>query len=207
MIHRMDTHQDQRGWDVLEGATGKLAFDIGANIGQSTRVLARGFEQVIALEPCQESYDILRHEMPGNVTALFLAAADHNGELVLDEAERSIMSGQLVTGEGLPMWGERKGTRTVPCHTVDWLTEQCGPPDFIKVDTEGSEVSVLRGAELTLKEHRPRLIVEMHRAEHGHLVRNMLKGYEITELRHGDYVRHGGPVWTHHWWYICEPKP
>lgn len=205
MILRMDEHRDQRGWDILEGATGHQAFDIGANIGQSTRVLARGFTAVVALEPCWESFDILEQEMPVNVTPLRLAAADHAGELVLDEAERSLLSGQLVTGEGLPMWGERKGTRTVACVTVDQLTDTYGRPDFIKVDTEGGEVSVLRGAARTLAEHRPRLLVEMHRAEHDEPVREMLAGYHLTELRHGSYVRPGGPTYLNHYWLVCEP--
>lgn len=206
MIVRLDAHQDQAGsWDVLMEATGRLAFDIGANIGQSTRVLAGGFEQVIALEPCRESFEILQKEMPENVLALELAASDHNGQLILDVADRSISTGQLVTGPGLPMWGERQGTRTVDCATVDWMAECSGPPDFIKVDTEGSEVAVLRGAQRTLAEYRPRLLIEMHRAEHDEPVRKMLEGFDITELRHGDYVRKGGPVHLNHWWLRCEP--
>lgn len=48
-IRRLDDHRDQAGaWDVIEAARGRLAFDIGANVGQSTRVLARGFDRVVA---------------------------------------------------------------------------------------------------------------------------------------------------------------
>jgi FkbM family methyltransferase len=206
MIHRMDAHQDQAGaWDVLCDARGKLAFDIGSNIGQSTAVLAARFDQVVALEPCAEAYEILAAEMPENVFTLESAAADHHGHLVLDEAERSIGTGQLVTGPGLPMWGDRTGTRTVACTTLDSLARLFGAPDFIKIDTEGSEVAVLAGARQVFNEARPRVIVEVHRAENNQAVRDLLPGYAITELRHGGYVRKGGPVWTHHHWLVGEP--
>jgi len=35
-------------------------------------------------------------------------------------------------------------------------------PDFIKIDTEGLEIEVLRGARSTLETHRPTLFLEMH---------------------------------------------
>jgi FkbM family methyltransferase len=35
------------------------------------------------------------------------------------------------------------------------------PPDFIKVDTEGAELAVLKGAAATLSAHKPELLVEM----------------------------------------------
>jgi FkbM family methyltransferase len=205
MIHRLDTHQDQAGaWDVLLAASGKLAFDIGANLGQSTRVLARNFTQVVALEPCAESYEILATEMPENVFTLEAAASDHHGHVTLDEADRSIGTGQLVTGPGLPMWGERTGTRTVPCTTLDSLARLFGAPDFVKIDTEGSEVAVLAGARQVFNEARPRVIVEVHRAENETPVRDLLPGYRLVKLTHGDYVRQGGPVHTNHFWIVDE---
>lgn len=203
MIHRLDVHQDQNGsWDVLLGATGKLAFDIGANVGQSTRVLARGFEQVVALEPCAESFAILAKEMPENVFPLEVAAADHHGRLTLVEAERSIGTGQLVsTSTPLPMWGEEKGRREVPCTTVDSLARLFGVPDFVKCDVEGGEVGVIRGAADTMR-RCPRAYIEIHNAGHESEIRSLLPDWEWEIIRHGDYVRKGGPVYQHHFWMV-----
>ena len=36
------------------------------------------------------------------------------------------------------------------------------PPDFVKVDVEGFEDEVLRGARRTVEAHRPTLMVEVH---------------------------------------------
>lgn len=38
-------------------------------------------------------------------------------------------------------------------------------PDVIKMDIEGEELNALRGAEKTLKEHHPKLIIEIHSRE------------------------------------------
>ena len=39
------------------------------------------------------------------------------------------------------------------------------PPDFIKIDVEGAEMEVLRGAEKLLREIHPALVIETHSAE------------------------------------------
>lgn len=201
MLTRLDTHRDQAGaWDVISGASGNLALDIGSNIGQAARVLAQNFTRVVSLEPCEESYSVLAAEMPANVTCLPHAVSDHDGEITLDVADRSIGTGQLVTGPGLPMWGERTGTRTVKATTLDSLLATYGPPDFVKVDVEGHECQVLAGGTRLFTEVRPYVIVEVHRAENELGVRGYLPGYDLTVLRHGDYVRKDGVVYQNHYW-------
>ena len=65
---RLDDHQDQAGaWDVIENAKGHLAFDVGGNIGQAATVLANRIKQVVSLEPCAESCEILKAESPQKV--------------------------------------------------------------------------------------------------------------------------------------------
>lgn len=202
MINRLDAHQDQAGaWDVISDTSGKVAWDVGANIGQSTKVLAVGFEQVLAFEPCAESYAILQAEMPENVECLPFAIGRADGTLRLDLAEYSITTGQLVSpGRPLPGWGDRRGSRTVPCRSLDSLLIHNDPPDFVKIDTEGSEIEVLEGARTLFAEVRPRVIVEVHREEYGPMVRNLLSDYELAELRHGNYVRFDGPFHRNHFW-------
>jgi FkbM family methyltransferase len=208
VITRLDGHQDQAGaWDVLEAAHGAVAWDVGANIGQSTRVLARSFDHVLAFEPCAESYCILHDEMPHNVEALPFAIGRADGTIRLDVAEYHINTGQLVSpGRPLPGWGDRRGSRTVPCRSLDSLLMHNDPPDFVKVDVEGSEVEVLEGARTLFSRVRPAVIVEIHREEHGPLVREILRpNYVLSELRHGPYVAPMGRVWRNHYWIHGRP--
>jgi FkbM family methyltransferase len=202
VINRLDHHRDQAGaHEVICAARGKVAWDIGANIGVTARAMAENFEQVIAFEPCTESYHILLSEMPDNVEALPFAVGREDGDLILDVAELSISTGQLVSpGRPLPGWGDRLGTRTVPCRSLDSLMMHNDPPDFVKIDVEGSEVEVLEGGQVLLSRVRPDVIVEIHREEHGPLVAGLLPGYELVELRHGPYAKPGGNIWRNHYW-------
>jgi hypothetical protein len=49
--------------------------------------------------------------------------------------------------------------------TLDDSAAKFGVPGFVKIDVDGGEVEVLRGAESLLVEHRPSLIVETHSHE------------------------------------------
>lgn len=193
-IVRLDSHKDQAGaWDVIEHARGELAFNVGANIGQAARVLARNFTRVVALEPCAESFEILAEEMPDNVTPLNVAASSYTGQVRLTESARSITTGQLTTGRGLA-WGAPVGTRMVDCVTLDDLIGEYGAPDFVNVDTEGHEVEVLEGWS---QRPRPTTLIEVHRAEHDFKVRQLF-GEPLRELRHAESV--GAHTRANHWW-------
>lgn len=182
-------------WDDYGRYRGDIAFDVGANIGQIAKLLAPNFSKVISFEPCEESYAILSSEMPENVTAVPWAVSDHNGTVTLMEAEESIKTGQLVTREGLH-WGPLVGSRQIVCNTLDHAAEVYGMPDFVKVDTEGHEVQVLRGAPGVIAE-RPRWLIEVHHQESGEEILEMLAGYEIQQVGHQH--REGSVLANHYW--------
>jgi len=50
-------------------------------------------------------------------------------------------------------------------------------PDLVKIDVEGSELRVLKGAERLLTERRPHLVVETHSAELEHECAELLRRY------------------------------
>jgi Methyltransferase FkbM domain len=51
----------------------------------------------------------------------------------------------------------------IPVRTLDSLREDLGfHPDLVKIDVEGYEIAVLRGASRTLREDRPVLFLEVH---------------------------------------------
>lgn len=178
-------------WDWFRGLSGGLAFDIGANGGGVSRILAENFVHVLALEPCEESFSDLVTDKPHNVTALNLAASAVTGYVDLDVAESAIGSGQLVSGDSLGFsWGAHMGTRTVPAVTLDDLVTTYGRPDFVKIDTEGHEVEVVTGGRRVfslLMGKLPRVLIEVHAAEHEAPLSALLRDYNLQRIEHPGY--------------------
>ena len=166
---------EQAADDYLwEGASGDLGIDVGANDGSLTARMVAAFTRVISIEPAAESFARLNAAWGSHpqVTVLPVAVTDHEGILTLEVRSAPITSGQL-TAAGMPYygqqpgehhWGPVTGRRDIGCTTLDALAEQCGDPDLVKIDTEGHEVQVLRGAKGLLAGRKPRLIVEYHTA-------------------------------------------
>jgi hypothetical protein len=46
--------------------------------------------------------------------------------------------------------------------TIDDYTKNNEPPDVIKIDTEGAELDIIKGAKKTLREYSPSLLIEVH---------------------------------------------
>lgn len=87
--------------------------------------------------------------------------------------------------------GEKCGEFEVQVDTLDDMIEDGLPvPQFVKIDTECHEFDVLRGAERTLRRHRPELMVEIHGTTHEHWIRNRQNvqrfvtdcGYSVFDL-------------------------
>lgn len=128
-----------------------LMFDIGANRGDATIAgLALGYK-VIALEPAPKVFVKLVSNFiyEPNVIPLRLAVSETNGELIdfyeCVEDGLSTIEKSWLTDPDMPYNGKEFRTIRVNTCTMDWLVEQYGKPDLVKIDVEGAEWSVLRG--------------------------------------------------------------
>jgi FkbM family methyltransferase len=136
------------------------AVDIGANKGVWTLHLSRYARHVHAFEPNPKVYRWLkRYANKPNVTASNLALSDASGtaELRVPKYARgySNQHGSLSADNASASFG----TVAVKTETLDELhLEDVG---FIKIDVEGHELSVLRGARATLSRCHPTLVVEL----------------------------------------------
>lgn len=192
-----------------------MGWDVGANMGQSVaRMLAAGFSTVIAFEPADESYQVLSdaYRSDARVKTFQLAISDHTGMLELAVRAAPIMTGQLTAvdmpyrgehaGEqGVANWGGETGTRELECKTLDQLCLALGMPQFVKVDTEGHEAQVLRGAKFLISVVRPRWMIEFHREDlHDECV-SLLEagGYAVETVRHPHYPP-DSYMWHNHGW-------
>lgn len=203
---RSDTHEV---WDLYPTFSGSLAFDVGANGGTVSLVLAENFTKVIALEPAEESFQDLEALRLPNVVCSQVAVSDQDGSVILQEAESAThQMGELVTGiADSPLawvWGEECGQRQVAAVTLDTLARLYGIPDFIKIDVEGHEAHVISGGLTMLSEHDPILLIEVHAASLGEGIRSMLPDYHWTRYDHAYYVGNNSPLVNEHYWLRGE---
>jgi FkbM family methyltransferase len=152
---------------------GVTAIDVGANNGLYTHAFARTGARVEAFEPQSACLHILRSYERGrrNVRVHDVALGDREGEAVLHVPRQNgvSVSGHARIG-GVDGDAERQA---VAVRTLDSF----GFPDVavIKVDVEGHEAAVLRGAAETIRRWRPMLIVEI---EQRHLAAPIASAFE-----------------------------
>lgn len=174
---------------------GCVVYDIGANIGLYVRLLCSCFAagQVVGFEPMTENLKLLISNIKlGNlgdrarVYPYALADDDREEDLQLDDVMSASAALDSVT-HGQPSLGRQKyglgpKTERVVVRKLDTVVEQQGLalPDVIKIDVEGAEGMVLRGAGRVLARCHPRIIVECHGVEQVRAVFDILDGAGYT---------------------------
>ena len=153
-----------------------VVAEIGAHIGYVTRWLAKLTPQghVYAFEPGGENRRYLRANVArlSNVTVVPLAASDRGGSATLYVDTLTGQNSSLVPSFDLFAATAARGydptATTVPEEIATVTLDEyfAGKPlDFLKIDVEGAELSVLRGAERILTEDRPVLMLEVQADE------------------------------------------
>jgi FkbM family methyltransferase len=128
-------------------------FDIGANVGNRTRVFVELAKVVVAVEPQESCMGILQSEFQGNpkVRLVCKAVGAQEGEAKINICPASTISSMSKPWmEAVQKSGRFGGLRwtesqSVGVTTLDRLMQEFGYPSFIKVDVEGYELEVLKG--------------------------------------------------------------
>jgi hypothetical protein len=79
----------------------------------------------------------------------------------LNIANRGRSTNFLSGSFGSSQTGGVRYTQAVPGVSLDWMLERYPPPDFVKIDVEGSEARVLAGATRLLAEIKPVIFCEV----------------------------------------------
>lgn len=133
----------------------RVAVDVGAHVGLWSMHLAKRFEYVHAFEPIAEHRECFAKNVTAtNVDIYPVALGDHSGMVSIATTKGSSGDTKVVRSAG--------GDYTLK-RLDDVLDEGCidhNQVDFLKVDCEGYELFVLKGAEELLVRNRPCIIVE-----------------------------------------------
>ncbi len=143
---------------------GNCALDVDANVGVFSSYLASLFDAVHCFEPSPTNMKRLRENL------LAYPTVNCHELAVSDKAGRKTFFVDTYTPDGSSSTFERRTvdrrpddftTVEVEVTTVDaFCTERDLRPSFIKIDAEGRDFNVLRGARTVIESCRPHLVVE-----------------------------------------------
>jgi FkbM family methyltransferase len=133
---------------------GGLAFDIGSHVGDRICSFRRLGARVVALEPQPDCATVIRaiHGGDADVSLVQAACGAAAGilRLHINSANPTVTTASqdfVRAADGANGWEGQVWDRVldVPVTTLDDLIAQHGKPDFIKIDVEGFEDTVLSG--------------------------------------------------------------
>jgi FkbM family methyltransferase len=182
--------------------SGDVFWDIGANTGYYALRLAPRFGQVRAFEPNPDAVKILKNKIAKahiqNITVEPLALADFVGMsrlyLFTHVREKTLGSrNSLIRDSSIHQDDLPKEERvTTPSIEVETTTADsllgAGKVDLMKIDVEGAEFMVLRGASRALSQGRiHRLVIELHDSTRKNELESVLlsNGYRAEWLDYG----------------------
>jgi len=184
------------------------AVDVGANFGCWTLPLARHSKGVFAFEPQPPVFSCLYRtvsaaevETARKIVLSTSALGEYTGEIdvpVLDLEQPANFGGVSL---GIAHSEQPKAMVTkVPISPLDdrmpaFFMFRPGNISFIKVDVEGAELSVIRGARRTIERCKPILLVEAdHPRTNRFVLGNFIEslGYNVEVIRGNNFL--GMPV-------------
>lgn len=141
--------------DLITSRNNIIALDIGAHVGLWAKELAKHFSSVIAFEPCSINRECLlkNTENLRNTRVCPYALGEITGTVNLVQTKDN-SGNTYIKPNGL------KGTVTVDMYRLDDTSISNYLINFIKIDVEGFELSVIKGAEKTIKKNKPVIVIE-----------------------------------------------
>lgn len=188
-IYRLGAHEPDISRYIIERihlGPRDIAIDVGANIGWYTVLLSRLSEpgaKIFAFEPDPATYRLLCGNLLANsatgVTALNLALGETSGTAVLHRYKAS-NNGRHTLSTGSDGGG---GACQVNVETLDAFCASRALEStrvrFLKIDVEGFEYYVLRGA-TNLLQRCDCILLEFNRGETGNKVLQLLSDAGLT---------------------------
>tara|TARA_R100000951_G_scaffold115978_2_gene125977 strand:- start:2544 stop:3185 length:642 start_codon:yes stop_codon:yes gene_type:complete len=171
---------------VYNKKTFRRCIDAGANYGYLTVGFSRHFENTDAFEISTE----IREHLLQN-TKTFTNIKVHGGGLY---SQNTDVNFKLLSASGMSRITVDKKDTLETVITLDSLNYK--DVDLLKIDVEGSEDDVIKGAENTIKHSLPIVVVEIHCRRDNisfkkrQYIFNFLYslGYKLVDVRHHDFL-------------------
>jgi len=144
--------------DFYSGFVGKgeLCFDVGANVGNRVGPLLAIGAKVVAVEPQQHCYTVLKNKYHDRIELVTdgLGEREDTKDFYVSNAHTiSSFSEEFVASVKDGRFKEYTWNTPIPVKitTLDALIKKYGRPAFVKIDVEGYELEVLKGLSVPIK--------------------------------------------------------
>jgi FkbM family methyltransferase len=204
---------------------GTIAYDVGGHIGIMTLALAERVGRkgkVFSFEPCPANRVwieelVSRNSLSAVVRVIDVALANRNGREDLFLGDTSFINYIGTALNGQPV--DKSRAIKVRTSTLDsFIFEGPNPPpELMKIDVEGAEALVLQGAQKTLENFHPKLMMEIHGRQNAETVWDILHMHGYRWMRLAKQGRFAVSTqqelislfskyqWPHH--FLVTPKP
>lgn len=155
------------------------ALDIGANIGNHSVQFSQKFKGVIAFEPHQRIFEILKFNTSKikNIKCVNLAVGNKIGKIKFRDYNENYGASHILENN------IKKNYFKVNISKLSNLVKISNSISYIKIDTEGMEFEVLKGGKELIKKFKPLISIEQKKSE--------FKA-NCTETSSLDFLRHNG---------------
>jgi FkbM family methyltransferase len=130
-----------------------LCFDVGANVGNRTKIFLRLGAKTVAIEPQVRNANVLRRAFGDSprlaVIPLAVGATETEAQMMISDNHvlSTLSTDWIEKNKDAGRFSQAKWVNSIDVRltTLDRLIEQFGVPDFVKIDVEGYEYEVLKG--------------------------------------------------------------
>jgi len=141
--------------------SGMFLLDVGASFGIFSLACARLGGNAIAIDPSRIATNMIAKQLRLNdlqdrVKVLGVAVGDKDGTIEM------LNAGIYSDGYYYESVRDRRELTIVPVTTLDHLAAHFGWPSHLKIDVEGYEAAVIRGARELLTQSSPLVFLELH---------------------------------------------
>lgn len=148
-----------------------IAMDIGANTGNHTIFFSRfcNFDEVWAYEPVKDTFDILKQNVKAHckrkVRTFNCAIGDKKGKVNFTDNKENPAINKVTKGRGK--------TQIIPITTNVTVR-------LMKIDVEGYEKKVIKGAFDVIDRDKPELFIE-HHGDYNDILALLPQGYKFVK--------------------------
>lgn len=178
--HLIVYHEEEFMLEFAE--EGETFIDVGAHVGAWTLKLGKYFKNVFSYEPNPEAFNVLKQNIElnemKNVDCINKAVGNEDREIELTLYEHPSHSTILTHHPMEDHCGKIKDHVGVKMIRID--DQHFDNVSLIKIDVEGYEVEVVKGALKTIEKFKPRLLIEIHSEENEKIIKDLLPNVKFT---------------------------